>query len=316
MPSADNFFLLEATFAVFCSAALLIRLLLPNLRRTPSGEALMLLVLGGGVIVTLTSLAGFLGGLCWQSLFAESNALLVCTGLVAMAKPELAGIAKMRDSLGHLRSIVSLRWLVRPSRGFACLLALAVLVILAGLGVIALLSPGMNFDSNTYRLPRIAYWLQQGNLFAFPTNDPKMNYTGHNADLVMLWIIAFADQGYRHAALAQWFGGLIAAFAIYETGRLLRFEIELRLAAVLFFCGLPTIATQFISTQFDLFTAGFLAATLTFVLGAFRSGQVRLFALAGIAFGIALGAKATVLFFLPACLRGDLCIDVVILEQG
>lgn len=65
------------------------------------------------------------------------------------------------------------------------------------------------YDSMTYRLSRVAHWLQEGSVGFMVTNDQRQNYMPVVPDLAMAWILSAGDQGYAGAALAQWLGGVL-----------------------------------------------------------------------------------------------------------
>ena len=65
-------------------------------------------------------------------------------------------------------------------------------------------------DALSYRLSRIGYWLQEGCIRHFPTNEPRQTYSPVNADLVMLWLTHPFPTGFPLVTLAQaWGGGLL-----------------------------------------------------------------------------------------------------------
>jgi hypothetical protein len=178
-------------------------------------------------------------------------------------------------------------------------LLVALLGVLGFYLVLALFTLPLNWDSNTYRLSRVALWLQEGSLYHFPTNDTRQNWVGQNADLVMLWLTGFFRREYPLVKLAQYGGGLACCLAVYQLGAWLGMARFWRLGAAAILVGIPTVGTQFISSQTDLFTAGCLAAGLAFLPSALRSGRLGDWLLVGLGSGLAVGAKATVLYWGP-----------------
>ncbi|MCM2269117.1 MAG: hypothetical protein NDJ75_03360, partial [Thermoanaerobaculia bacterium] len=175
----------------------------------------------------------------------------------------------------------------------------ALLAVLAFYFVLALFTLPLNYDSNTYRLSRVALWLQEGHLYHFATNDDRQNWIGQNADLVMLWLTGLFRRGYPLVKLAQWGGGVLACLAVVQLGAWLGLARVWRLGAALVLVGIPTVATQFISSQTDLFTAGCLVAGLAFLPAALAGPRRPEWLLVGLGGGLALGAKATVFYWAP-----------------
>jgi 4-amino-4-deoxy-L-arabinose transferase-like glycosyltransferase len=169
--------------------------------------------------------------------------------------------------------------------------------VLALYALLALAAQPLNWDAQAYRLARIALWLQEGSLAHLATNDSRLNFVGHNADLVMLWLVSYFRRGFPLVHLVQYGGGLLACLATVEIGAQLGLSRGARLAAALTLLGIPTFGLQFFTAQTDLFVAGALVAGLAFLLPALRHGRWSEWLLVGLGVGLALGAKGTVLYW-------------------
>ncbi len=187
------------------------------------------------------------------------------------------------------------------------LLTACILIILGFFLVLAIGTLPMNYDSNTYRLSRVAYWLQEQNISHFQTNDQRQNFMAQNADLVMLWLISFFRYGFPLVHVTQFFGGLLGCAAVYEFCRGFGFSRLWRLGAVITFLGIPNAATQFFTSQTDLFTTGCLVAGLYFLFQALHQHQCQFWSLFGVGLGLAIGAKGTVFYWGPGLLWLFIC---------
>jgi len=165
----------------------------------------------------------------------------------------------------------------------------------------AILAAPLNYDSNTYRLTRISYWLQEGSIQHFSTNDLRHNYTPYYADLLMLWVVSFFQSGYPLVHLVQFSGGLLLLTTLWGWGNSLALPPFARFLAMLICLGMPNVNLQFYTSQTDLITSGLTSAAILFLWLAFRQPkQISRWISSGFAFGLALGAKATVLYWGPA----------------
>ncbi len=63
-----------------------------------------------------------------------------------------------------------------------------VLVLLCGIGASALLYAPNNWDSNTYHLPRMVIWLQNHNLYHYPTHIFRQIYQPILSEVQLTWI--------------------------------------------------------------------------------------------------------------------------------
>jgi hypothetical protein len=185
------------------------------------------------------------------------------------------------------------RGAVRPIHLGLAALALAI-GIMAATGVA---SEVLVHDSLSYRLSRIGYWLQEGSIRHFPTNEIRQSFTAINVDLVMLWFTHPFAAGFPLASLAQTWGGVLLLLSTWGGARALGLRPRAALGACLLVLGMPCVLVQFMTTHSDLLTAG-LFASAAFLGLASRSGDWTW--PAAMALALSVGAKGTVLYALPA----------------
>jgi hypothetical protein len=179
------------------------------------------------------------------------------------------------------------RWAVR-----------GLVLVIAGHVVVAAFAPLLIYDALTYRLPRIAHWLQDGRVAHLWTDDQRLNFMPVASDLVVAWLIGGAGRGYVLAALAQTLGGILLLGATWSFARRSALSVGASLGAIALVLGMPNVAPQFSSLHTDLFTAGVLAAAAALWVAALERGRGSW--LAGAGLGVAIAAKGTVLYAAPA----------------
>lgn len=167
----------------------------------------------------------------------------------------------------------------------------------------------LNFDSNDYRLSRVGYWLQEANIWQFPSNDIRQIIMPANCDLAMLWIASFFKKGYPLVHLMSYFGGFLVCCSIYAISKALAFSKPYCLVAVLIWLGIPNSASQMLTSQTDLFTTGCLMAGLYCFYQAIRNKKYYYYVYAGIGIGLSVGAKSTVFLWGPGLLF--LCLAII-----
>jgi hypothetical protein len=277
-------------------------------RRVRSGEehsgthALLQLGVAFAAVVIASALAlgalGWLSGIGFLALHVVLAAASVALDLRGQARPRWTRATRL--SLARVLSPV-LSGSGRLARGEPALAALLAVLLLM-FGVAAATTAPLNPDSNAYRLPRIALWLEQGHLGRLGGSDPRVDYLAWNADLAMLWPVSFFRVGYPLVQLVSWCGGLLCCAATFALARLVGLGDRLSLLAALALLALPNVATQAFTSQTDLFTAGFVGTALACGLRGLRPdagasrGDVRF---AGLALGVAIGAKGTVFYLVP-----------------
>lgn len=260
------------------------------------------LLLLAAVVASATVLS-WLGMLGWRGLLLSHGllaALALCVRLYGAAPARAARLTwRLAAGLGAPWARLATRPGWRKERVPENLLLLSILLVLVFYGALAFFAFPLNYDSNVYRLTRVAYWLQEGAVRAVAVDEPRLNIVPGNADLVMLWLTSFFHRHFPLVGLVQFSAGLLACATVYELCRALGFSRFWRLAAVLAFLGTPNAAVQFPTSQTDLFTTGCLWAGLLFLLEALRSGRTLDWCLFGVGLGLAVGAKPTVLYWGP-----------------
>jgi hypothetical protein len=182
--------------------------------------------------------------------------------------------------------------------------AVAVLCVFAGLALLLQLIVGLttapsNWDSMTYHLSRIAYWLQEGSALHFDGGSVRQLASPPNAELLQGWTMALSD-GDRFVALIQWLALVGCAAGVFSVARSLRFSHSAALLAAAVFVVLPSPIIEATTTQNDIVAAATVIATLALGIPGLRDRRIGLLVLAGIAVGVGIGVKGTVGFALPS----------------
>jgi dolichyl-phosphate-mannose-protein mannosyltransferase len=177
------------------------------------------------------------------------------------------------------------------------------IAILAGLGLLvaavsltAAAAAPTNWDSMTYRLPRVEHWIQNAGLFHYPTHVPRQLVLGPGAEILAatLELLAGTGRWVNFIQTLAWLGIVIAASLL---ARDLGADGPGQMLAAVFAGTLPMAVLQASSTQNDLVLSLWLLVFVHFSLRA-SSGRWDLtgLLLAGAAAGLALLTKATALF--------------------
>lgn len=179
-------------------------------------------------------------------------------------------------------------------------LALLLLGLLGSLLGLSLWAEPVVYDALTYRLPRIAQWLQDGHVGVVTADEPRINYMPVVPDLVMAWFIAGKSSGYQFGAVAQLLGGLLTVGATIGLARLTGLGRGAAIGAGLLLFGMANVVPQFTSAHTDLFTTGVFAAAFYLWLAALRRGEGSVSG--GLGAGLALGSKGTLFYLAPGAL--------------
>lgn len=159
--------------------------------------------------------------------------------------------------------------------------------------VVALIAPPNNFDSQTYHLPKIEHWVQQGDVSFYPTVIDRQLAMAPGAEFLLLHLrlLTGGDGAYNLVQLAAGVGAVLAASRI--AGQL-GGGTRAQLLTALIVGTIPMVVLQATSTQTDLVVALWVACVATFTLDGLRAraGLVDTLLIGGAA-GLTLLTKAT-----------------------
>lgn len=277
---------IDAVFVLIIAEEIVARWSLPVI----CARLLARFVAAAAAIVLAAELLGFLG-------LISAPGFLVIHGAGALA----ATGAYLRRPLPLPSPRAGVRALARIARDRVDLRVLGLAVAVAyGLNAwLVWRVPPNNYDSMTYHLSRVGYWLQQGSFYP-PWNLSAVFQTAYpvNAELGLLWTVALWGSD-RLAGGVQWMAALAAMVAIAGCARALGATRPAALGAALVWATMPQVLLQSTSTQNDLVVSAFLlTAAYGLVLGR-RSGERGTLLLSAVALGLALGTKATAQMALP-----------------
>lgn len=212
-------------------------------------------------------------------------AKLSCQLLPPASRPNvvrLTGIA-----LEEWRTISSWQKLV-----LGLLAGAAVIVITTNFAMGVAVAPSC-WDTLTYHLPRVAYFLQFGSLDYFPAN--YVYQTAHAKDGSLLLIFAFIGAGRHEKAMqfVQFVGWCVGAVAVYGLARTAGSSRFASVVCGLLFMLLTECVLEASTCQNDLLVAVCGAGAAYLILGLRYSKHIWL---AGLPMGLGLGTKVS---FLP-----------------
>lgn len=156
-----------------------------------------------------------------------------------------------------------------------------------------------NWDSLTYHLPRIHFYLSQGHLGHFDTGNIRQVYFPFNATIFQAFLIRYgqSDKLLNLFNLASWIISLIALFALCRRCKLCRTTSLI----VVWIGGMSgQVLAQATATTNDILAAAPFLVGVVFALDWWHSRRWTHILISGVALGLAFGTKLTMYFFGPA----------------
>ncbi|MEE8574621.1 MAG: glycosyltransferase family 39 protein, partial [Thermodesulfobacteriota bacterium] len=175
--------------------------------------------------------------------------------------------------------------------------AAIILTALASLFLVFFVPPN-NYDSMTNYMVRVGYWLQQGSLRHYDTQNVMQLFMAPNAGVFILWTVAFLKSDIL-ANLFQWISYCTIGVAIYRVSKLLGGSARASLFASLIYLSLKMVVLQSTSTQHDLVLTAFTLISFYFFHSGIKEKNRSFLFISAIACGLALGTKGTIFYMLP-----------------
>jgi hypothetical protein len=205
--------------------------------------------------------------------------------------------AKGRISLGGLSSLKALFRLKGVGKTGSIILLVSLVVYILPLLFLALYSPPNNFDSHSYHLNRMLFWINNGNLDHYPTQHIQQLYLNVFAEYLMLdnYLLTGSDQ---NTGLIQ-FGAMIGSLAgISLVASKFGMKEKGQLLAAIFLLTLPIGIFESTSTQVDYVACFFFIAYIYF--GYDLIEKKPMLSLMGLALSLAFGGSSKYTIFIFA----------------
>lgn len=157
-----------------------------------------------------------------------------------------------------------------------------------------------NWDSMTYHLARMAYYLQKGNLANYGANYWAQVTHPKNATVWLTFTYLASGRNENLTQLVQFIAYGVATLSVYGIARRMGCRRFGALFAAAVFALLIENLMQAITTQNDMLLTAFIGCAVYGLLAFRERRQQRGLALSGLSLGIALGIKSSALLVMPS----------------
>ena len=164
--------------------------------------------------------------------------------------------------------------------------------------IIALISPPNNWDSMTYHMSRVEYWIQNKAIFFFKTNNPRQNVLAPFSEFLILHLQILSGSDI-FANLVQWISLIVVLAAVSLICKEFGLNKRLQLISAVFICSLPIVLLQASSTKNDIVASTFILIFYYYQIILVKRYSVYSVYLAGLSLGLGILTKGTcyILFF-------------------
>lgn len=244
-------------------------------------------------------LAGFgqLGNLAaWRNIGTATFIFLLIALVVKKKKPRHA--ISWSDTTEQVRKVLSG---YSPHAKFIVpLMALTTIITSVGILFLIITIRPHDWDSMTYHLPRMAHYLQVGNLDYFDANYWAQVVHPKNSTLLLLYTFLTFGRNEFLTQFPQFISYWMISVGVYGVTRRIGFDFTQGLFTSCVSSLIISGITQANSAQNDLILSAFISSSVYFLF-AFRNSQNKMhLILAALGIGLAAGTKFTFLIVMPS----------------
>ena len=163
--------------------------------------------------------------------------------------------------------------------------------------LIAIISPPNNWDSMTYHMSRVQYWIQNNDVDFFNTNNIRQNLMSPFSGFVLLNLQILSNSD-LFANLIQWVSLLNCMLIISLICKEFGLNKRLQLISALFICSMPTAILEASSTQNDLLLSSYILLFYYYQLLTIKNPSGIYIIFSGLSLGLGILTKGTSYVFL------------------
>lgn len=159
--------------------------------------------------------------------------------------------------------------------------------------ITGILFPSTNQDAYSYHLPRVYYWLQNGNLSHYYTIIDRQLFSSPLAEILIMYIVAFTTYNDYLVNMPQWLSFVGILIVISRICFLLGMDRKSQLIGMTFFATLPMAILESTSAQNDLVVCFFLIIALERLIVWIKDASLSNTIYFALALGLAVLTKGT-----------------------
>ena len=204
-----------------------------------------------------------------------------------------------------MQAITSIRnWYTKDLSGFEKLILSPLILTVLLLGILNLIviifAAPHNWDSMTYHLARVAYYLQHHNLDYFDANYWAQVTHPKNSSLLLLYTYLISWRNENLTQLVQYISYWVAVSGVYAISMKVGNNRAQSIFAAMVSALLIEWLMQATTTQNDLILTAYFGATVYFLFAFRETNKWKYLAFSGLGIGLSVGTKETSFLALPS----------------
>lgn len=167
--------------------------------------------------------------------------------------------------------------------------------------------PIINYDGLSYHINRALVWASQGNLSHFDIADDRNINMAINTELLYTWFFTFVSRNICLGFFA-FAGYVLSVISLYSFLEINGFCIRKRLWVLFLFTSLAGVVVESSGIETDIIIGGLVLASMALFLFGAKFNKIESIYFSSLAVILAVGAKTSAFFVLPAISLIFLCI--------
>lgn len=172
------------------------------------------------------------------------------------------------------------------------ILLFSILMVLSSIFLQGVLYPPNNWDSLTYHLTRIMYWISNNSLDHFQTNILRNLYQPPFSEYIILHV-NFLSGNDSFSNSVQWFFLIGSSAIVWQLLTYFKISKTIKLLSVIFLITIPSVALQASTTKNDIISGFFILSSLLYFIKIYHNPKWNYFVFLGISIGAGVLTKGT-----------------------
>ena len=165
--------------------------------------------------------------------------------------------------------------------------------------ITALASPPNTWDSMTYHMSRVEFWIQNKAINFYNTNNLRQNIFSPLSEFIVLHLQVLSKSDI-YANLVSWISLIVSMVTVSLICKEFGLDRKLQILGAFFICSLPSMILQASSTKNDIVLSTFILIFYFYQLIMIRKNSYSIIFLSGITLGLSLLTKGTSYIFIFA----------------
>lgn len=164
--------------------------------------------------------------------------------------------------------------------------------------ILCFIMPVSSFDALAYHVARCLFWIKQGNLNHFITQDPRNACFPINSELLYTWVLLFVKKDV-FLGFFSFVGYFISMVSIYNLLGYPGFSMRRKLWVIFVLSSFASVIVQASGTETDIIISALISSSIFLFWNGIKSNNKIPLFMSALAYALAIGTKTTAILAIP-----------------